>query len=145
MRGEFIRGDGLVLPNNITLHGARTILASAFRSTAFVYQFQIGLCNAVFTPGLKLSDMEVSTPNGQAGLDIASWMVDELNGEAYAESAPVVFPAIDYGAPVTRCFIRQTVSPDLVVALGSPFPAPLTLRPSTPAAQRTFRYRLYLR
>src|SRR3546814_18747579 len=45
IRGEFIRGDGLVLPNNITSYGAELLLAAALQGVATTLHMCLGKCN----------------------------------------------------------------------------------------------------
>src|SRR3546814_18255946 len=42
IRGEFIRGDGLVLPNNITSYGAELLLAAALQGVATTLHMCLG-------------------------------------------------------------------------------------------------------
>jgi hypothetical protein len=65
-RGEFHRADGLVIPNNVTIFGAQSILTGFARNT--VPTFFVGLCNAVYQPDLTLAQLEEPTiaTNGYA-------------------------------------------------------------------------------
>src|SRR3546814_18319486 len=44
IRGEFIRGDGLVLHNNITSYGAEILLAAALQGVATTLHMCLGTC-----------------------------------------------------------------------------------------------------
>jgi hypothetical protein len=112
LRGEFRFDDGLVIPNNITIAGAQTILAAALRNT--VPTFFVGLCSAVYAPDLDLEDIvePAIATNGYARLAVArdsvGWPSDGLvNGEVYFESLPLVWVAAGgpFSQPVTRMFI----------------------------------------
>jgi hypothetical protein len=114
-RGEFIRRDGLVIPNNVTIAGARAVLAAALRNT--VPAFWVGLCSAVYEPDLAIEDIVEPTiaTNGYARLAVArdstGWPGDgQVNGEVYFESLPLVWQATGgpFDQPITRMFICQT-------------------------------------
>lgn len=155
MRGEFIRGDGLVLPNNITTWGAESILRAAFQFPRYNLALWMRLVDAVYTPGLQVSETLEPTldTNGyvprEVRVDGSDWATfGSANGEPYVESVPRVFQAV--GGNFSRAISRIALSPDLartgaIFSLSSPLPAPLLITPTTPAVERTFRYRLYLR
>jgi hypothetical protein len=148
VKGEFIRGDGLVLPNNVTAAGARQLLLAAFRADVGV-QWVMGVAAAaVFQPVMNTGDWEESANSGRQLIprDATGWPVQgEVNGEPYVESRAVEFPANTY--EVTRLFLADQGfgQPTKLLALSSPLPTPLQVTALTPAAQRTFKYRLYLR
>lgn len=146
-RGEFIRGDGLVIPNNVTKVGARTLLAAALRNTVPV--FTVGLVNAQPDPDLTLSDMvEPSVAGGYARKpvtrDEAGWPVmGELNGEPYFETAPLVWEATAaYSESVRRLALFNGND---VLALSGAMPNDLLIDENTNLPNRTFKYRLYAR
>lgn len=150
IRGEFIRGDGKVMPNNITTLGAEMLLAAALRAvTPTLY---MGLCNGVFTPGMLLAAAGEPTigTNGYARQQLVQGVMDwptvsALNGEPYVESKAIVFAPTGAGFAVSRCFIASASTAGNVLMLGSALEAQETLLPATDVALRTFRYRLYLR
>ena len=146
MRGEFIRGDGLVLPNNITITGAQRILAGTFApGNGLLGPFGLGLCNGVYTPNMTTNDLDYdSRLQFFVPLPAVDWTLGVVNGEAFAESPPVIFAAAPYNKDVTRLFLGRELTAN-VYALSSPFPAPVRITIATPTAERTFRYRLYLR
>ena len=160
LRGEFVRGDGLVIPNNITLYGARTILAAALRNEAPT--FFVGLVDAAPDPELLISQVvEPSMANGYArkGItrDAAGWPIEgNLNGEPYFESDWMIWAAAggNFDKPIRRMMLVQkatNVNGDAtdanlrVIALSSALPADLTITPTTLEANRKFKYRVYLR
>lgn len=159
LRGEFIRGDGLVIPNNITLYGARTILAAALRNDAPT--FHVGLVYAAPDPDLLISDcVEPLFQDGyerkQITRDNAGWPVEgNLNGEPYFESDWLTWTATaDFSEAILRMMLVQNatnMADDLsdknlkVIALSGALPADLTITPTTPEANRKFKYRVYLR
>lgn len=173
MRGEFIRGDGLVVPNNITNFGARTILAAALRNE--IPTFYVGLVDAQPDPALLISNcVEPSFVNGYERKSITrdslGWVTEgAINGETYFESdwltweatgvpADPVDPEQDlkfpYDKAIRRLMLVQyatNVDADLsdanlkVLALSSSLPSALTINTDTPEAARRFKYRLYAR
>lgn len=155
LRGEFVRGDGLVLPNNITTYGAGLILGAALRGE--VTNLHIGLANCNPHPLLTLQQLNEPTigVNGYArqtiGQDNVDWLaVGNLSGEVYYETRPFVFTPTGAGfdKPITRPVIvnhADAVTGTLVVAVGAALPAEVTLLESTPEAARTFKYRIFAR
>lgn len=154
LRGEFVRGDGLIIPNNVTIVGAGAILAAALRNTAI--EFWVGLCSAVYEPDLRIEDLTEPTlaTNGYSRFAVArdaiGWPGDGVvNGENYLESLPLVWEATGgpFDEPVTRMFICQTeegLTGD-VIALSAALPDDLLIDEDTAEVDRTFRYRLFLR
>jgi hypothetical protein len=154
LRGEFVRSDGLVIPNNVTIAGARMLLAAALRNT--VPTFWVGLCSAVYEPDLAIEDVVEPTiaTNGYARLAVArdstGWPGDgEVNGEVYFESLPLVWQATGgpFDQPVTRMFISATeagLTGD-IFALSAPLPDDLVIDIDTLEVDRTFKYRLFAR
>lgn len=153
-RGEFHRADGLVIPNNVTIFGAQSILAGFARNT--VPTFYVGLCNAVYEPDLTLAQIVEPTigVNNYARVpltrDIVGWPSDGLvNNEPYIESLPLVWEAIGgpYDQPITRMFITPEVSALVgdLFCLSAPLPDEFTIDTTTLLADRTFKYRLFAR
>src|SRR3546814_12049467 len=58
IRGEFIRCDGLVLPNNLTSYGAELLLAAALQGVATTLHMCLGNCN----PKVDLDLNELNEP-----------------------------------------------------------------------------------
>lgn len=155
LRGEFIRGDGLVLPNNITTYGAELILRAALQGVATTLHMALGKCNP--RPDLALEDLNEPTisTNGYARQTISQDDVDwltkgELNGEVYLETRAFLFePTGDgFDKEITRPVIvnhATLTEGTLVVAVGSALPAAVILTPETPEEERTFKYRIYAR
>src|SRR3546814_11782683 len=95
IRGEFIRGDGLVLPNNITSYGAELLLAAALQGVATTLNMCLGKCN----PKVDLDLNELNEPTiGTGGYarqslsqDDIDWLTSgELNGERFIETRAVI-------------------------------------------------------
>lgn len=153
-RGEFIRSDGVVIPNNVTTVGVQTILGAALRNTVPV--LWVGLCSAVFAPDLRIEDLAEPTlaTNGYARLAVSrdniGWPSDGVvNGEAFFETLQLVWTATGgpFDKPITRMFICGTqngLTGD-VYALSAALPNDLTINPATLLADRTFKYRLFAR
>lgn len=155
MRGEFRRGDGLVIPNNITKAGVEAILRAAFQGEPLT--LWMGLANAVPDPEIQIEDLnepEIGV-NGYARVELTqddeSWPTLGLtNDEVYIESKSVVFEAAggEFTEAVTRVALLLSATDTTgsgVLSLSSALPFALTIDPDTPIAQRTFTYRLYLR
>lgn len=155
LRGEFVRGDGLVIPNNITTYGTEMILRWAFQAAP--YDLHMGLANC--SPALDLAIENLGEPtsgvNGYARQALAQDAVDwltygTLNGESYLESKEVIFEAVggNFDAAINRMALIDSAAAltgTLVVALSNPLPTSLTITPTTPTVQRTFKYRIYAR
>lgn len=154
MRGQFIRGDGLVLPNNISNAGAQMILASAFKNT--VPTFYMALVRGIPSADMTFADMFEPTigVNGYARVEIersaVGWPVEGLSGgERYIESKFCTFAASvgDFDDSIQRlalCSTNSYVGSDAVYALSVPLPAELTITPTTPLASRQFKYQIYI-
>ena len=151
-RGEFIRKDGLVIPNNVTLYGAQRILRLAV--TQIETEFWMALVDAAPDTELQIEDMTEPTigTNGYARQAIerttVGWpVVSQLNGEAFVETREFVFAADggDFDQEVSRiAFVEsETATDGDVIALSSAFPAKILITPATILADRTFKYRLY--
>jgi hypothetical protein len=154
LRGEFIRGDGLILPNNITKFGAATILAAALRGTDFA--MWAGLVDGVASPTLQIGSVIEPTigANGYGRIQIARSSVGwpgsgEVNGEPYLESDWLTWAASggSFNQSTRRMMIvlSQTATTGDVFALSAPQPAYQIITPTTPEAERRFKYRIYLR
>lgn len=155
MRGEFVRGDGLVIPNNITTFGATQILTAAFRAEAL--NLHIGLANCNPHPLLNLNQLNEPTigVNGYARQSISQddtdWpTIGNLSGEVYFETRPFIFTPTSTGfdKPITRPVIVNhptDVVGVTVVAVGAALAAEILLLPETAEALRTFKYRIFAR
>lgn len=153
-RGEFRFQNGLVIPNNVTIFGAQSILAGFARNT--VPTFFVGLCNAVYEPDLTLADIEEPTigVNGYARLalsrDATGWPSDGLvNNEPYIESLTLVWAAV--GGPFDKAVTRMFLTPEESALVGDIFclsgalPEELTIDTDTLEVDRSFKYRLFAR
>lgn len=154
IRGEFIRADGLVVPNNITQVGASALLQSALQGANL--DMWLGLCDAVPDPALRFESLNEPAlgVNGYARISmlkgIADWpTMGTVNGENYAESKQVEFTASGgaFSEQVRRLFLcfSESELAGFVFALSAPLPSLLTIDASTPQPQRLFKYRVYLR
>lgn len=156
LRGEFIRGDGLVIPNNVTFVGAQTVLELALRDTNT--DIFVGLCDGVYTPDLICQDLTEPTigVNGYARIQLnrdgTDWPVsDSLNAQPYLESKDLVWAAVGgaFDQAITRMFIAFTATNvganDPVFAISAALPSALTIDAATDLSDRTFKYRLYAR
>lgn len=151
LRGEFIRGDGLVVPNNITNAGVEAILRAAFRAEAFTPYAALADC--VPDPALILANAGEPTigVNGYARVELArdttDWpTVDEVNGEIFVESAPFTFTASggNFSRESSRVMLVSAATAGVPLCLSAAF-TPLIVTPTTPVELRTFSYRVYLR
>jgi len=153
LRGEFIRGDGLVIPNNITTYGANLVFQLALLNTGYALHMGLANCN----PDLELQLEDLNEPaigtNGYARQAITrdgtGWPVaSQLNGETYFETQSFVFTPSggNFTNTVTRpCIVNHAssvIGPE-VVALGTPLPDELTFTPALDVELRTFKYRIY--
>jgi len=155
LRGEFITGRGLVIPNNISIFGAQTILELALLDSDEA--FWVGLCSGVYTPDMTVADMEEPTlgVNGYARIEIprddTGWInTGEVNGERFVESEFLIWEATGgaFSAPITRMFIALSqagVGATGVFAISGALPDAITIDEDTDEADRKFKYRLYLR
>ena len=149
-RGEFHRADGLVIPNNVTNYGVRTLLAAAVRNE--VPTFFVGLVDAAPDPELSMDDViEPSIGiNGYQRLAVersnVGWPTEGvLNGEVFFETNWLVWTAVggNFNKPIRRLALVDADSG--VIALSGPLPADLTITPTTSENNRRFKYRLYAR
>lgn len=153
LRGEFIRGDGLVIPNNITTYGVKMLFQWGLVNTGYDLHMALANCNP--DPLLDLANMgepaiatgnyaRQSIPRG-----IGGWPVQgEFNGEQYYETAVHVFEATGAGfsLPINRIALVNTVGEVVglkVVALSGPLPEAVTITGGTLLAARSFKYRIY--
>jgi len=155
LRGQFIRGDGLIVPNNVTLYGAKKILTLAM--TQVETSFFMALVDAQPDSGLQIEDLEEPTigENGYARQSVertslVGWpTVGDLNGEAFIESKAFSFAAAGgaFDKEVRRIAFVESANAleGDVIALSAAFPSKILIDPDTPVEQRTFKYRLYLR
>lgn len=154
MRGEFRFDNGLVLPNNISIAGAKAILDSAFRLQSQTWF--AALVSGAPTVDMNQSDMlEPSIGvNGYARVSLAhnstGWPVlSDVNGHAFIESAPVLFTPTggNFSRAIQRAalMLTETFSAESpIVSLSAPLPVEVVLTPTTPEADRRFTYRIYL-
>jgi len=152
LRGEFIRGDGLIIPNNVTTYGVKSFFRWALRNED--YALHMGLANCA--PNVLLQIEALNEPTigvgGYARKPISrgsDWQVfGTFNGEQYYETNLFVFDSIDdgYDKPINRLALINSLSEvtgEQVVALSGPLPEELTIVPTTPEVERTFKYRIY--
>lgn len=154
MRGEFIRYDGLVIPNNISIAGAQAILRAAFHGDSL--PIWAALVQGPPTIDMTMADMTEPTVgvNGYARIaivqDDTGWITIDDNGtEAYIESDWLEWVATSTGfdEAIQRVALVGTETysgTDDVIALSSLMPAEITIVPATLLADRRFKYRLYL-
>lgn len=157
VRGEFIRGDGLVIPNNVTIYGVRTLLAAALINE--VPTFYVGLVEGEPDPALLIADcLEPTFTNGYARQQIlrtdVGWPVEgTLNGQPYFESAFLTWtPSGPFSLQIQRLMLvgnatnvdADTSDKNLkVLALSTAMPTAVILDADTPLEERRFKYRLY--
>lgn len=151
MKGEFIRGDGLVLPNNLMTYGTASILQWAFQNQG--YGLYMGLANCSPTP-LLLAENTNEPEFGVGGYlrqripRGTGWpTAGEVNGEPYVESDEFLFDATDaWSHSVSRLMLindSDARAGQLVVALSAPFGVDVEIDEDTPVELRTFKYRIY--
>jgi hypothetical protein len=156
-RGAFIRADGLVIPNNITVFGSGLLLRMAVQH--IVQPFWIALVNCVPDPLIQLEDVDEPTigVNGYARQPIAQddtaagWpTVGTLNGESFCMTDYVTFTAA--GGPFDKavnrlalCTTLDDVTGDGIVALSAAMPAAIIIDPDTDLLDRKFKYAIYAR
>ena len=152
LRGEFTRGDGLVIPNNITTYGAGLILDMAMRDAA--NPLWVGLVRGFpRKDGLKSDFAESTFTNGYARKQIlrsnVGWpTVGTLNGMSFLESDWLTWAAV--GGPFSETFnrmmmcVEQNSLAGSYICLSAPLPAPYAITPATPLEQRQFKYKIYL-
>lgn len=152
LRGQFERGDGLILPNNITQFGIQTLLELALRDEDA--DFWVGLCSAVYTPDLTVAD--ISEPsigtNGYARIAVPrsalGWPNSgTINSEFYLQTDFLIWTASggDFDIPISRMFIclHETSLVADVFALSAALPDEITITPLTVESERKFRYSIF--
>lgn len=151
VRGEFIRGDGLVLPNNFTTEGMLSILKASLRNETI--GFYMGLVRGIPSKTGTVESLEEPTfgTGGYARqlIERSSVGWDDagiVGGEAYAQTKLVTFPATgNYTDLVNRLMIHgHATNGGAYISLSVPMPADLQITAATPLAQRQFRYKLYM-
>lgn len=152
LRGEFIRGDGLVIPNNLMTYGVGLLFSAALVDSG--YDLHIGLANCNPDADLDISQLNEPTigVNGYARQPIlrdnTGWAVQgEFNGEKYYETKVFEFAAVGgpFDKSVTRPVLVNSLDATtgvLVFSLGTPV-TEFTLDTTTPLEQRSFKYRIY--
>lgn len=154
MRGEFRFQNGCILRNSVTTSGQRQYLRMLFQN-AILPEFWIGATDSIPTMSATLATINEPTigVNGYARIQVprsaAGWPTEgESAGVPWIETSDLVFTAIGaaFDKPITRLFLtpESTLTIGDVFAIGAAFPAPLIVDPSTPLADRTFRYRVYM-
>lgn len=152
IRGEFIRADGLIIPNNVTTYGVKSIFRWALRDED--YSLHMGLANCAPNVLLQVEDLNEPTigVGGYARQEIprtSGWPIfGTFNGEQYYETGLFVFAATGDGfdKPINRIALINAAAEttgEKVVALSGPLPAELTILTTTPVEDRTFKYRIY--
>jgi len=154
MRGQFIRGDGLILPNNVSQAGAAMILRGAFRLTS--QPIYAALVRGAPTLSMRMVSMSEPTigVNGYNRVfipqDENSWpQLGEFNSETFIRSMWLPFAAVggSFDKPIQRIALVGSAiynPTDPVFALSAPLEVPLVITPDTPLAYRRFRYQFYL-
>ncbi len=153
MRGKFVRGDGVILPNNVTEFGQEALLDYVV-GRAIPSLLYLALANCTPSAGLQLENMGEPTigENGYARIPLdrnsLNWpMVGDDLGVHWVRSLPVTWDAIGgaFSSAVTRValVVSQTdvVGPG-IIAVSAAFD-PITITPATPSAMRSFAYQLY--
>ncbi len=158
-RGEFIRGDGLVIPNNVTTYGVTALLHMALRGSDSVLvapagNFYVGLCAGVPDTDLLVSDLTEPSigTNGYTRKAVtrnsAGWPTPgTVNNEPFLETDWLTWVASggDFSSAIQRLFLcasLDSLSAD-IIALSAALPSPITIGPSTPEGERRFKYRLF--
>lgn len=154
MRGEFIRGDGLVIPNNVSLAGAEMFLRAAFQGVATT--LWVGLVAGAPTLEMTMADMTEPTigSNGYARAELTQdetgWpVVTSSATEVYVESEFMTWVATpeEFDQAVQRLALlgSDTYSPaNEVYALSGLMPNEIIIGPTTDESLRKFKYRLYI-
>jgi len=154
LRGEFVRGDGLILPNNVSLAGSQAILTAWARGT--VPTFVFGLIKG--SPTLTMTETNVGEPtighNGYNRIavtrDVNGWPVfGNVGVENYIGTKPLVFTPTGgaFDQPIQRVALFDSLTKDPahnIYSMSAPLQNEVILDVSTPVEQRTFYYRLYL-
>lgn len=152
LRGEFIRADGLVIPNNITTYGIAKILGWGLAAQS--YSLFMGLANCNPSTTLDASDLAEPTigVEGYARQEIAQgagWpTTGVLNDETYFETAQFTFTAtgVGFNKAISRLALitsETDIVGGIVVSLSGALPAEYVITPATDLASRQFKYRIY--
>lgn len=155
MRGQFVRRDGLIIPNNISTAGAQMILAAAFQGQ--VPSFYAALVDGFPTAGMTSAQVTEPTigVNGYARIQIprsnVGWpTLDSAGGEAYIESEWLTWAATQdpgFSSVVNRiCLLGTSVMTptDPIYAMSAPFATPVQINAETPLNQRQFKYQIFI-
>lgn len=152
-RGQFIRADGLILPNNITLDGANMLLTAALKNTVPVFWYGLVTGNPLPTMvGTDISEPTIGT-NGYARIqvtrDAAGWPTFLTVGDQrMAQTKNLVWTATgNYDKPIQRValFDASAYSPTgKIYALSAPLAAAEVIGAATPAPNRTFVHQIYI-
>lgn len=154
MRGRFIRGDGLILPNNVSLAGAEMVLKSAFRLTA--QSLWAALVFGPPTTDMVIGDLVEPTigVNGYERVeitqDIVGWpTIGTLGSEKYIETDWLEFEATggNFDEGVQRVALLGAETYDVnqdVFSLSAMMPAEIIITPTTDLADRRFKYQFFL-
>lgn len=154
MRGQFVRADGLVIPNNVTLAGADAVLRAAFRSEGLT--IYAGLIRGA--TGLNQTSADVVEPtigtNGYGRIqienDATGWpSILQSNNEKYAESKLLTFAAVGgaFDEAIQRVMLIGTntyTGTDSILAMSELLPAEITIDENTLLANRQFKYQFFL-
>jgi hypothetical protein len=154
MRGEFIRADGLIIPNNVSLAGAEVFLRAAFQGVAPT--FFVGLVAGAPTLDMTMTNMAEPTigVNGyqriQLTRDDDGWPIVATSAtECYVESEFALWEAAP--GPFDKPVQRLALVGSGVYAVGAPvyalsglMPAEIIIAPTTDESLRKFKYRLYI-
>lgn len=153
LRGRFVRGDGSVIPNNVTRLGCKRILDAAFRDGSL--SLWMTLVSGGYAPDLTVASLTEPTigTNGFARQALATGVSAQFaeavltDDGAYIASSVVTFQASGgaFDAAVTRFAIVDSLNSNTanVLALSAPVPE-ITVDESTPLVDRQFSYRIYL-
>ena len=154
IRGEFHCANGEILPNNISLEGAKVILEAAFRNTPPTWW--VGLVKGFPNPAMTLADMLEPTigVNGyqryQITRDATGWPVSSSAGnQQYIESDWITWTPVggDFDMAITRValFSTSVANPtNKILALSAAMPAERVIGQSTNLNDRRFKYRVFL-
>lgn len=155
MRGQFQRADGLILPNNISKAGAKAILEAAMRNTPI--NFYVALVTGAPSLDMTMANMteptigtagyaRVNVPRSEVGWPVS----DEVGGERLISTDWLTWTALNPGfdKPIQRMALLGAEtgvdSSVPVYALSAALPFEIIITPSTPLAQRQFKYTIFL-
>ena len=144
-RGEYIRQDGLVIPNQLTMVGANSVLQAAFKHDEGIV-WQMGFCSNAPAVDLSLANLDEPTV-GVGGyqrvllpFNPTNWPVlGSVNGETYVETTNCVFNLVGpIDVPVTRLFLSDGIN---VMSISSA----ITDAPILLTGLNSYKYRMYFR